>query len=101
MYKSAHYSLYAPPPSDVLPMGPVFGAGEGPVHGYAIQCEGNEPNVLNCTHLKVPLNAINPHVADIGIRCFNLTSKLMVYLTSTPTHFPSTHVQMLLVHLVM
>ena len=60
---------------DVIPMSSLFGEGEGPVHAYNIICQGDEPHLLNCSHLKVPANVINPHVADAGVRCFNLTGE--------------------------
>ena len=77
----------------------LFGEGEGAVHGYNIVCQGNETNLLNCSHLKVPVNVINPHVADAGVRCFNLTGEynLTVY-TQSELHTIHTQSQLHTIH---
>ena len=56
-------------------MNAFFGEGVGPVHAYNVACNGDETDILNCTHDTIPFNVVNQHVIDAGVRCFNLTSK--------------------------
>ena len=63
--------------------------GKGPVHLYNVLCVGNEPNWLECTHIKQEEQAL-PHCVrafDIGVSCGKLQHIRISYGTMN-TLFP-------------
>ena len=65
-----------------------YRGGKGPVHLYNVLCVGNEPNLLECTHIKQEEQA-HPHCVhafDIGVSCGKLQHitgfNMLLYIVS-------------------
>ena len=49
-----------------------FGAGSGPIHLHAVDCNGRETNLTDCSEVRSSVYCLQGHSEDAGVRCQGL-----------------------------